>query len=52
MWMSPLIWKGYRQPLERKDLWDIKPEDSSKEIMPIFLKHWNHSVAKARGQEV
>lgn len=48
-WFDPLAWKGYRRPLEQKDLWDMNPEDSSKEIMPIFLKYWDRSVAKASG---
>lgn len=48
-WFDALAWKGYRNPLEQKDLWDMNPEDSSKEIMPKFLKYWNKSVAKASG---
>lgn len=50
-WFDPLAWQGYRTPLEHKDLWDMNVEDSSKEIMPIFLKHWNKSVAKAAGTD-
>lgn len=50
-WFDPLAWKGYRNPLENKDLWDMNAEDSSKEIMPIFLKYWYRSVAKATGKD-
>lgn len=50
-WFDPLAWKGYRNPLEQDDLWDMNPEDSSKEIMPIFMKHWEKSVAKAAGND-
>ncbi len=44
-----MAWKGYRNPLEQKDLWDMNPEDTSKEVMPLFAKYWNQSVAKAAG---
>lgn len=48
-WFDPLAWKGYRKPLEQNDLYDMNPEDSSKEIMPKFLKCWDRAVAKASG---
>lgn len=48
-WFDPLAWKGYRKPLEQTDLWDMNPEDSSKEVMPVFLKYWDRAVAKASG---
>lgn len=48
-WFDPLTWKGYKKPLEQTDLWDMNPEDSSKEIMPIFMKYWDRAVAKASG---
>lgn len=51
-WFDPLAWKGYRKPLEQPDLWDMNPEDSSKEIMPIFMKYWDRAVAKASGYNV
>lgn len=50
-WFDALALKGYRNPLEHKDLWDMNVEDSSKEIMPLFMKHWNKSVAKAAGTD-
>lgn len=46
-WFDKLAWKGYRNPLEHKDLWDMNPEDTCKEVMPLFAKHWNKSVARA-----
>lgn len=48
-WFDPLAWKGFRRPLEQKDLWDMNPEDSSKEIMPKFIAYWDRAVAKASG---
>ncbi|XP_028899889.2 multidrug resistance-associated protein 1 isoform X3 [Zeugodacus cucurbitae] len=45
-WFDGMAWKGYRQPLEEKDLWDLRPQDSCREIMPIFAYYWNKSVHK------
>lgn len=46
-WFIPMVWKGYRKPLEGKDLWNINVEDSSNEIVAVFLKYWNRAVGKA-----
>uniref|UniRef100_T1H0W7 ABC transmembrane type-1 domain-containing protein n=1 Tax=Megaselia scalaris TaxID=36166 RepID=T1H0W7_MEGSC len=43
-WFDAMAWKGYKKPLEENDLWDLKAEDQSKEIMPVFAKHWNSTV--------
>ncbi|XP_020713183.1 multidrug resistance-associated protein 1 isoform X11 [Ceratitis capitata] len=45
-WFDSMAWKGYRNPLEDKDLWDLRPQDSCKEVMPIFAHYWNKSVRK------
>lgn len=45
-WFDKFVLQGYRQPLENKDLWNMKPEDMSTEVTPRFLKYWNKSVAK------
>lgn len=44
-----MAWKGYRNPLVNEDLWSMNPEDTSKEVMPLFAKYWQKSVAKAAG---
>lgn len=43
-WFDRMAWNGYRKPLEEGDLWDLRAEDTSKEIMPKFAKHWNNTV--------
>lgn len=43
-WFDKMAWSGYKKPLEEDDLWDLRAEDQSKEIMPTFAKHWNHTV--------
>ncbi|KAJ2847340.1 Transporter of the ATP-binding cassette (ABC) [Coemansia brasiliensis] len=31
-WMDPMIWLGYKRPLEPKDLYDLMPEDRSERV--------------------
>ncbi|XP_017065419.2 multidrug resistance-associated protein 1 isoform X4 [Drosophila eugracilis] len=45
-WFDSMALKGYRNPLEEKDLWDLRPQDSCSEVMPIFAHHWNQNVRK------
>lgn len=46
-WFDSFIWLGFKRPLENRDLWSMKPEDTSTEVTPLFLKYWNKSVAKS-----
>lgn len=46
-WFDGFVWRGFRNPLENKDLWSMKPEDMSPEVTPLFLKYWDRSVAKS-----
>lgn len=45
-WFDKLAWTGFRKPLVNEDLWNMKPEDASKEISPLFMKHWNDTLEK------
>uniref|UniRef100_A0AAG5CWY7 ABC-type glutathione-S-conjugate transporter n=1 Tax=Anopheles atroparvus TaxID=41427 RepID=A0AAG5CWY7_ANOAO len=45
-WFDRLAWVGFRKPLEVEDLWNMRPEDSSKEVSPAFLAHWNKTLEK------
>ncbi|XP_055613859.1 multidrug resistance-associated protein 1-like isoform X4 [Uranotaenia lowii] len=45
-WFDRLAWTGFRKPLENDDLWNMKPEDASKEVAPLFLKYWNKTLEK------
>lgn len=47
-WFEVLAWKGYRNPLEYKDLWDLNTEDKSSSLVPVFEKQWQKSVEKAK----
>ncbi|KAL3269849.1 hypothetical protein HHI36_008907 [Cryptolaemus montrouzieri] len=48
-WFDKLAWLGYRKPLVTDDLWDLKPEDSAIEVVPIFNKHWQATLKKCYG---
>ncbi|XP_065072690.1 multidrug resistance-associated protein 1 isoform X3 [Ochlerotatus camptorhynchus] len=45
-WFDKLAWTGFRKPLVNEDLWNMKPEDASKEVSPLFMKHWNETLEK------
>lgn len=45
-WFDPLAWRGFRKPLETKDLWNMNPEDTSKEVVPKFDKYWEETLRK------
>ncbi|XP_050310916.1 multidrug resistance-associated protein 1 isoform X2 [Anthonomus grandis grandis] len=45
-WFDRMTWKGFRKPLEEDDLWDLNPDDSAAEIVPIFERHWRRTISK------
>ncbi|KAJ8413727.1 hypothetical protein AAFF_G00082340 [Aldrovandia affinis] len=47
-WFTSMAIKGYRKPLENKDLWSLNKQDSSGVIVPKLLQEWK--VEKARIQ--
>ncbi|KAK2493984.1 hypothetical protein MC885_018300, partial [Smutsia gigantea] len=51
-WITGLMVRGYRQPLEVTDLWSLNKEDTSEQIVPILVKNWKKEYAKSRKQPV
>lgn len=47
-WFDSFAIKGYRNPLEAKDLWDLNEDDSSRYIVPIFEYHLQKTLAKTK----
>uniref|UniRef100_A0A8C6PX67 ABC-type glutathione-S-conjugate transporter n=1 Tax=Nothobranchius furzeri TaxID=105023 RepID=A0A8C6PX67_NOTFU len=45
-WFTSLAIKGYKMPLEAKDLWSLNQRDSSKVMVPRLLKEWDKEQAK------
>lgn len=48
LWFDSFAWMGYRKPLTTDDMWNIRPEDTSRELVPEFEKHWQASVEKGK----
>ncbi|KAK3912845.1 Canalicular multispecific organic anion transporter 2 [Frankliniella fusca] len=46
-WYDRMAWKGFRRPLEQKDLWELNPMDMSTGVVPLFFSHWNKQNKKA-----
>lgn len=47
LWADSLLWKGWRNPLETKDLWQINPKYTSRGVIPEFDRHYEQTVADA-----
>jgi ATP-binding cassette, subfamily C (CFTR/MRP), member 1 len=43
-WFDSMTWNGFRKPLDVNDMWDVNPEDTSRELNPVFDKYWYQSV--------
>lgn len=48
LWFDSFAWMGYRKPLTTDDMWDIRPEDTTFELISEFDKHWLESVEKGK----
>uniref|UniRef100_A0A8C8ZR90 Multidrug resistance-associated protein 1 n=1 Tax=Prolemur simus TaxID=1328070 RepID=A0A8C8ZR90_PROSS len=51
-WITGLMIRGYRQPLEGSDLWSLNREDTSEQVVPVLVKNWKKECAKCRKQPV
>ena len=47
-WVTPLMWKGYKNPLEPSYLWSIDPSLTSRGSVPIFDKYYEASKHKSK----
>uniref|UniRef100_A0A6Q2Z876 ABC-type glutathione-S-conjugate transporter n=1 Tax=Esox lucius TaxID=8010 RepID=A0A6Q2Z876_ESOLU len=45
-WFTGLVVKGYRTPLEAKDLWNLREEDRSNKIISDLEEEWTTECAK------
>ncbi|XP_027741235.1 multidrug resistance-associated protein 1 isoform X3 [Empidonax traillii] len=49
-WITGLMIRGYRSPLEAKDLWSLNKDDKSEEIVPGLARNWAKEWAKTKRQ--
>ncbi|XP_018335871.1 multidrug resistance-associated protein 1-like isoform X2 [Agrilus planipennis] len=40
VWFNSLIWRGFKHPLNKSDLWELNHEERANEILPCFEKNW------------
>ncbi|XP_037037473.1 multidrug resistance-associated protein 1-like isoform X2 [Bradysia coprophila] len=50
-WFTYTTYIGFRRPLTENDIFDIHPENTSKELVPPFDKYFAESVEKGRRQQ-
>ncbi len=46
VWATPLLWRGFRNPLTAKDLWNVDPKITSRGIVPQFDYHLDPIMQK------
>ncbi|ETN62869.1 multidrug resistance-associated protein 1 [Anopheles darlingi] len=52
LYFDSFAWRGFRKPLTMEDMYDINPQDSSRELVPPFDKYWDRSVANGRKKQI
>uniref|UniRef100_A0AAR2JY90 ATP-binding cassette, sub-family C (CFTR/MRP), member 3 n=1 Tax=Pygocentrus nattereri TaxID=42514 RepID=A0AAR2JY90_PYGNA len=50
-WFTSLAIKGYKNPLETKDLWSLNKQDCSDTVVPELLREWEVEKSKAKRYE-
>ncbi|GAV06013.1 hypothetical protein RvY_16055 [Ramazzottius varieornatus] len=45
-WLSGLVYKGWKKPLDEDDLWSTLPEDRTKLNVEILEKHWKAELQR------
>lgn len=45
-WFSTTTWTGFKRPLIEDDIFDVNPQFSSNELVPIFDKNFERSIKK------
>ncbi|XP_042554225.1 multidrug resistance-associated protein 1 isoform X2 [Dipodomys spectabilis] len=51
-WITGLMVRGYRRPLEASDLWSLNKEDTSEQVVPVLVRNWKKECAKSCRQPV
>ena len=52
LYFDTFAWKGFRKPLTMEEMYDINPQDTSRELVPPFDKYWDMSVANGRKKQI
>ncbi|XP_029433020.1 multidrug resistance-associated protein 1-like isoform X1 [Rhinatrema bivittatum] len=49
-WITGTMIKGYKRPLEAKDLWSLNKDNTSAEVVPVLTRNWAKEYAKTKKQ--
>ncbi|KAJ8251178.1 hypothetical protein GJAV_G00218150 [Gymnothorax javanicus] len=47
-WITGLMVRGYRHPLQESDLWSLNRADQSQAIVPQLMRSWHRECSKAK----
>ncbi|NXR26113.1 MRP3 protein, partial [Cinclus mexicanus] len=50
-WFTSMAIRGYKRPLEDKDLWSLNKDDTSKTVVQELSKEWDREKAKFKQKE-
>lgn len=45
------MWRGFRKPLTTDNMYDLNPENTSYELLPLFDRYWQENVEKKRRKQ-
>ncbi|XP_067274888.1 multidrug resistance-associated protein 1 isoform X1 [Pseudorasbora parva] len=47
-WITGLMVKGFKRPLEEKDLWSLNVQDKSQRVVPQLVRRWDQECNKVK----
>ena len=48
LWITPLLWKGWRRPLQQEDLHPVRDKDQSCKLTERLEEKWEQEVHSAK----
>ncbi|XP_062705317.1 multidrug resistance-associated protein 1-like [Aedes albopictus] len=52
LYFDRFTWTGFRKPLTDDDMYDLNPQDMSRELVPPFDKYWYQSIENGRRKQM
>ena len=49
-WFDSIIKKGWKNPIQEEDLYDISPEFSCRNVMMTWTRHWQNQENKKKSK--
>ena len=51
LWMTPYLYKGWKQPLTREDLWDLAESVKSSNVYGVWKRTWEKLSNRSNGKQ-